>query len=48
MAGSVIGINPFNQPDVEATKIETRAMTDEYEKKGKLPERQPGAQGGLN
>jgi glucose-6-phosphate isomerase len=41
VAGSVIGINPFNQPDVEAAKIETRALTDEYEKTDKLPERQP-------
>ena len=41
MAGSVIGINPFNQPDVESAKIETRALTDDYEKTGKLPERQP-------
>src|SRR5580704_12211596 len=41
VAGSVIGINPFNQPDVEAAKIETRALTDEYEKSGKLPARTP-------
>jgi hypothetical protein len=41
VAGSVIGINPFNQPDVESAKIETRALTDDYEKTGKLPERQP-------
>jgi transaldolase/glucose-6-phosphate isomerase len=34
--GAVIGINPFNQPDVEAAKIKTRAMTDAYEKSGKL------------
>ena len=40
-AGSVIGINPFNQPDVEAAKVETRALTTEYEKTGKLPERSP-------
>ena len=26
VAGSVIGINPFNQPDVEASKIKTRAL----------------------
>ncbi len=32
VAGSVIGINPFNQPDVEAAKIETRTLTTEYEK----------------
>ena len=31
VAGSVIGINPFNQPDVESAKIETRALTSEYE-----------------
>jgi glucose-6-phosphate isomerase len=41
VAGSVIGINPFNQPDVEAAKIETRTLTSEYEKTGKLPERTP-------
>jgi glucose-6-phosphate isomerase len=41
VAGSVMGINPFNQPDVEAAKIETRALTDEYEKTGTLPQRQP-------
>ncbi len=39
VAGSVMGINPFNQPDVESAKIEARALTDAYEKTGKLPER---------
>src|SRR5207247_7576028 len=37
VAGSIIGINPFNQPDVEASKVETRKLTTEYEGKGKLP-----------
>ncbi len=41
VAGSVMGINPFNQPDVEAAKIETRALTTAYEQTGKLPERAP-------
>jgi glucose-6-phosphate isomerase len=41
VAGSVLGINPFNQPDVEAAKIETRTLTTEYENSGKLPERTP-------
>ncbi len=41
VAGSVMGINPFNQPDVESAKIETRTLTTEYEKTGKLPERKP-------
>jgi glucose-6-phosphate isomerase len=41
VAGSVMGINPFNQPDVESAKIETRALTAAYEQTGKLPEREP-------
>ena len=41
VAGSVMGINPFNQPDVESAKIETRALTAAYEQTGKLPERTP-------
>ncbi|HEX8566670.1 MAG TPA: bifunctional transaldolase/phosoglucose isomerase [Pyrinomonadaceae bacterium] len=38
VAGSVMQINPFNQPDVEAAKIEARKITEEYEKTGELPE----------
>ncbi|MBS1815498.1 MAG: bifunctional transaldolase/phosoglucose isomerase [Acidobacteria bacterium] len=41
IAGSVMGINPFNQPDVEAAKIETRKLTDEYAQTGKLAEHTP-------
>lgn len=41
VAGSVMGINPFNQPDVESAKVETRALTAKYEATGKLPEREP-------
>jgi transaldolase / glucose-6-phosphate isomerase len=41
VAGSIIGINAFNQPDVEASKIETRKLTDEYEKTGSLPAESP-------
>ena len=37
VAGSILGINPFNQPDVEASKVATRALTSEYEKTGTLP-----------
>ena len=37
VAGSIIGINAFNQPDVEASKIATRNLTTEYEKTGSLP-----------
>ena len=41
VAGSVIGINCFNQPDVEASKIATRELTHEYEETGSLPPEQP-------
>jgi len=41
VAGSIIGINAFNQPDVEASKIETRKLTNEYETTGKLPPEAP-------
>jgi transaldolase/glucose-6-phosphate isomerase len=34
IAGAVIGINPFDQPDVEAQKVKTRALTDAYEATG--------------
>jgi transaldolase/glucose-6-phosphate isomerase len=37
VAGALLGINPFDQPDVEASKIKTRELTDRYEKDGKLP-----------
>ena len=41
VAGSIIGINAFNQPDVEASKIATRSLTSEYEKTGSLPPEKP-------
>lgn len=41
VAGAVMGINPFNQPDVESAKIEARKITDEYEKTGSLPDEEP-------
>jgi transaldolase/glucose-6-phosphate isomerase len=41
VAGAIIGINTFNQPDVEASKIATRTLTSEYEKTGSLPPEKP-------
>ncbi|PYS47078.1 MAG: transaldolase [Acidobacteria bacterium] len=41
VAGSIIGINAFNQPDVEASKVATRNLTQEYEKTGSLPAEVP-------
>jgi len=43
VAGSVIGIHPFNQPDVEASKIATRELTQKYETTGSLPAEEPFA-----
>ncbi len=41
VAGAIIDIDPFDQPDVEASKIKTRVLTDEYEKSHKLPIEEP-------
>jgi transaldolase/glucose-6-phosphate isomerase len=41
VAGSVLGINPFDQPDVEASKIKTRELTSAFEKSGELPRETP-------
>ena len=36
VAGAILGLNPFDQPDVEASKNKTRELTAAYEKSGKL------------
>ncbi len=41
VAGSLMGINPFDQPDVEFSKIETRKLTTDYETSGHLPPEAP-------
>src|SRR5271154_4723837 len=41
VAGAILGINPFNQPDVEAAKIKTRELTAAFEKSGTLPAEAP-------
>jgi transaldolase / glucose-6-phosphate isomerase len=43
VAGSIIEINPFDQPDVEASKVKTRELTTAYDKTGSLPPEQPFA-----
>ena len=37
----MIGINPFDQPDVEASKVKTRELTAAFEKSGALPPETP-------
>jgi transaldolase / glucose-6-phosphate isomerase len=41
VAGAILCINPFNQPDVESAKIRTRELTAAFEKTGALPPQQP-------
>ena len=41
VAGAILGINPFDQPDVEASKVATRELTAAYERTGALPEETP-------
>jgi transaldolase/glucose-6-phosphate isomerase len=41
VAGALIGINPFDQPDVEASKVATRNLTADYEQRGELPAETP-------
>ncbi len=41
VAGSVMGINPFDQPDVESAKIEARKLTDQFEETGSFEPETP-------
>lgn len=43
VAGAVMGINPFDQPNVEAAKISTRGMVAAYRDTGSLPTLTPTA-----
>ncbi len=47
VAGHLLGVNPFDQPNVEAAKVLARQMVDEYVARGTLPHCEwvpPGAQ----
>lgn len=41
VAGSIMQINPFNQPDVESAKVEAKELTNAYEETGSLPAESP-------
>jgi transaldolase/glucose-6-phosphate isomerase len=41
VAGAVMGVNPFDQPDVEASKLATRALTADFARTGALPPEAP-------
>ena len=38
IAGRILGINPFDQPNVESAKVQARKMVAEYQERGELPE----------
>ena len=38
VAGRFLGINPFDQPNVESAKVLARQMVDAYKNEGRLPE----------
>jgi transaldolase/glucose-6-phosphate isomerase len=41
VAGARLGVNPFDQPDVEAAKVAARRLTAAYEETGAVPESTP-------
>ncbi len=41
VAGAVLGVNPFDQPDVEAAKVVTRRLAAEFEQSGTLRDAAP-------
>ena len=41
VAGYVLDVQPFDQPNVESAKVAARAMMKEYQQKGRLPELKP-------
>lgn len=41
VAGSILEINAFDQPDVETAKVAARALMEAYEKSGSLPTQKP-------
>lgn len=41
VAGAIMGLNPFDQPDVEASKLATKELTAQYERTGTLPKESP-------
>ena len=41
VAGAILGINPFDQPDVEASKVETKKLFSAAEESGALPAESP-------
>jgi transaldolase/glucose-6-phosphate isomerase len=43
VAGAVIGINPFDQPNVESSKVKTKRLMAQFEETGAMPHETPVA-----
>ena len=41
VAGALLGINPFDQPNVEAAKVQARQLVEAYHAEGSLPAEEP-------
>jgi len=46
VAGHILGIHPFNQPNVESAKIRAKEMVAAYREQGSLPESPPSVKAG--
>ena len=46
VAGAVLGINPFDEPNVSEAKEKTKTLLSTFEKEGRLPETEPLASEG--
>jgi hypothetical protein len=44
VAGHILDINPFDQPNVESAKVLARKMVAEYQEQGSLPQLEPTLQ----
>jgi glucose-6-phosphate isomerase len=45
--GHLLGVNPFDEPDVAASKEHTQRLLDTYRQKRRLPEEEPAVEEGL-
>lgn len=41
VAGTILGVNPFDEPNVAESKEKTNALLEEFQKRGRLPSRGP-------
>jgi len=41
VAGFILGVNPFDQPDIDSAKKKTKEMVAAYKENGTLPEKKP-------